>query len=71
MAQQGKQGVDLGARLAIVVAVLVLLVSAVQLPLGNPIGYFGSTALSLVYVFTIYVPVLAVCVLSYLRLRRS
>ena len=60
----------MGAKLAVVVALLILLVSAVQLPLGSPIAFFGSTALSLAYVLLVYLPVFVVCVLAYRRLKR-
>jgi len=70
MAQGGQHDVRMGAKLAIVAALLILLVSAVQLPLGSPIAFFGSNALSLAYVLLVYLPVFAVCALAYRRLKR-
>ena len=70
MAQGGQQDVKAGGKLAVLVALLILLVSMVQLPLGSPIAFFGSTELSVAYVLVVYLPVFAVCVLAYRKLRR-
>jgi hypothetical protein len=70
MASSGARDVAAGAKLAVVTAVLVFLISAVQLPLGSPIAYFGSTGLSVAYVTLVYLPVFVVCALAFWRLKR-
>ena len=70
MAQGGRRDVKAGAKIAVAAALLILLVSAVQLLLGSPIAFFGSTVVSTAYVILVYLPVFAACVLAYRRLKR-
>jgi len=70
MASPRARDVAAGAKLAVVTAVLVFLISAAQLVLGSPIAYFGSTGLSLTYVILVYMPVFVVCALAYRMLKR-
>lgn len=58
-----------GAKLAVAVSLLILLIAVIELLLGRPIAHFGSLALSVAYVLVVYLPVIAVCVLAYLRLK--
>ena len=58
-----------GVKTSILVTMLVLLLFVTILVAGRPISYFGSEPPSVAYAVAIYTPVIAICVLSYRRLR--
>ena len=58
-----------GVKTSILVVMLVLILFVLILIAGQPIMYFHSEAQSVAYAIAIYVPVTAVCILAYRRLR--
>ncbi len=58
-----------GVKVAILVVMLVLLLFVLILIAGAPIADFGSDPLSVTYAILVYIPVIAVCVLAYRRIR--
>jgi hypothetical protein len=57
-----------GAKVAILVVILVLVLFVSLLAAGRPIMHFGTEPLSIAYTLLVYVPVMAICVLAYRRL---
>jgi di/tricarboxylate transporter len=60
-----------GVRASILVVMLVLVLFVLVLVAGRPIMDFGNEPLSIAYTVVIYIPVMALCLLAYRRLRRS
>lgn len=59
-----------GVKVAIYVDLLILILSLIILASGNPIGYFKTTAFSALYAIIAYVPVIIVCILALMKLRK-
>ena len=60
-----------GIRASILAVMLVLALFVLILVSGRPIMDFGSEPVSVAYTVLIYVPVMAICILAYVRLGRS
>lgn len=60
-----------GVKVSLLAVMLVLFLFETILVAGSPIMYFGSQPQSVAYVFAVYIPVIAVCLLAYRRLGRS
>lgn len=60
-----------GVRATIVVLMLVLALSVALLIAGHPIAYFGSKPASVAYAVVVYLPVMALGLLAYRRVRSS
>jgi len=58
-----------GVKVSILVVMLVLLLFVMISVAGQAIPYFGSKPLSVAYSVLVYIPVMAVCVLAYKRIR--
>ena len=58
-----------GVKTSVLVVMLVLTLFVLILLAGQPIMYFHTEPLSVAYAIAIYVPVMAVCILAYRRLR--
>ena len=60
-----------GVKASIFVILLVLVLFALILVAGDPIMDFRNESPSLVYVVAVYIPIMALCVLTYRRVRRK
>lgn len=58
-----------GVKTSVLVIMLVLFLFVLIMVAGRPIVYFGNETPSLAYAVAVYIPVLAVCILAYRRLR--
>ena len=57
-----------GVKASILVLLLVLVLFATILAAGRPIMDFGTEQPSVAYLFAVYIPVFAICILAYRRL---